>query len=362
MERLQLPEIPSAVATALRDQPIVDLHTHTYSPRFGTPGANRTGSVDPNGLLLWGVDDLQSRLSELVSLHEESGTFEFAHEFEQGTEKRVLCIWARTLLTDGEKVILVTLDDISAQKRAEHLQEDLNEALAKRIQATETTLGRTQSELRALAGRLFTSQEEERRRVARELHDDITQRLAYLYMEMESIQQNPPPGKDELAGRMRLLRERTAELTNAVREISHRLHPSILEDIGLAEAIKSLVEEFRQREGMPTTFRRNNIPEFIPYETAGVLYRIAQEALRNIAKHAGQTHVKVTLESVNSNLRLQIRDSGEGFDMQERVGGLGLVSMAERARLVEGVFSVESVLGIGTTVSVDVPLRPDQKT
>jgi len=306
--------------------------------------------------LLWNMDEIRPRLEEFAQNHKDSQTFEFLHDFEQGSEKRVLRVWARTLLADGEKVILITLEDISAQKNAEHLQERLQRELEVQIHSTEETLGRTQSELRALTGSLFTSQEEERRRVARELHDDITQRLAHLQMEIEAIQQSPPANKKEVARRMAALSEETAKVSDSVRQISHRLHPSILDDLGLGEAVKSLVDEFRVMEGMPATFRRRNVPENLPPETAGTFYRITQEALHNIAKHAGKTHVKVSLEGSDSGLRLEIKDSGEGFDVQETSRGLGLVSMAERARLVQGVFSIESALGVGTTVRVDVPL------
>jgi two-component system CheB/CheR fusion protein len=306
--------------------------------------------------LLWGMEEIRPLLEEFAQNHRDSQTFEFQHEFEQASEKKVLRVWARTLLTDGEQVILITLDDISAQKNAEHLQERLQRELEVQIHSTQETLGRTQSELRALAGRLFTSQEEERRRVARELHDDITQRLAHLQIEIEGIQQNPPESREEVARRMEAMSKETANLSNSVRAISHRLHPSILEDLGLAEALKSLVDEFRLRQGMPTSFRRKNVPESVPLETAGALYRITQEALHNIAKHAGQTHVKVNLEGSDSRLRLEVKDSGEGFDLHENNGGLGLVSMAERARLVQGAFSIESALGVGTTVRVDVPV------
>lgn len=306
--------------------------------------------------LLWNMEEIRPRLEEFAQNHQDSQAFEFQHEFDQGPEKKVLRVWARTLLTDGERVILITFEDISPQKNAEELQERLQRELEVQIHSTEETLGRTQSELRALAGSLFTSQEEERRRVARELHDDITQRLAHLQIEIEGIQQNPPENREGVARRMADLSEKTAKLSNSVREISHRLHPSILEDLGLAEAIKSLVDEFRATEGMPATFRRSNVPEYLPPATAGTLYRIAQEALHNIAKHAGKTHVKVSLEAFDARLRLEIKDSGEGFDTQETNRGLGLVSMSERARLAQGVFSIESALGVGTTVRVDVPL------
>lgn len=311
--------------------------------------------------LLWGMEEIRQRLTELTAGQSESASFEFEHEFEKGPNRRVFRVWARTLLTDGEHALLVTLEDISRERLAEELKERLNEELEERVRTTEETLGRTQTELHALAGKLFTSQEEERRRVARELHDDITQRLARLQIEIETLQQNPPGAREDIASRMKMLAQQTAELSDGVRAISHRLHPSILDDLGLLEAIRSLVEEFRLRESMPATFRQGDVPESVPHEIAAVLYRITQEALRNVAKHAGQTHVKVTLEARDSALHLEIKDSGEGFDMQEKSKGLGLVSMAERARLVQGVFSIDSALGVGTTVRVDVPLPPDKE-
>lgn len=338
-----------------------DLRIQTINSAFRLLA--RAGADDLEGrsfpdlaALLWGMEEIRPRLIELASGENESESFEFQYEFRQGPDKQVFRVWARTLLADGEQVVLVTFEDISVEKLAEELKQRLNEELEVRIHAAEETLGRTQTELHALTGKLFTSQEEERRRVARELHDDVTQRLARLQMEIERVEQNPPEGNEEIAGRMKALAQQTAELSNGVRAISHRLHPSILEDLGLPDAIRSLVEEFRSREGMPVTFRQNDVPEFLPHEVAGVLYRITQEALRNVAKHAGQTHVKVGLEHNDSTLRLEIKDSGEGFDAQERSGGLGLISMAERARLVQGVFSVDSALGVGTTVRVDVPL------
>jgi signal transduction histidine kinase len=311
--------------------------------------------------LLWGLESVRERLSGLVHSLPNGDSLDFEHQFDQGQETRFLRIWARALLTDGEQIILLTFEDITAQKITEHLHARLNRELEVQIHSTEETLGRTQSELRALAAKLFASQEEERRRVARELHDDISQQLAYLQIEIERMQIKPPENPDEVAGKMEHLRQAAAHLSDNVRDISHRLHPSILEDLGLAEAIKSLLEEFRGQEGMLTTFRRLHVPAFIPYEIVGVLYRITQETLRNVAKHAGKTHVKITLEGTSSSVRLKIKDFGEGFDMQEKISGLGLISMAERARLVQGSFAVESALGSGTTITVEVPLPSETR-
>ncbi len=343
----------------------LDLKIRTINSAFrilaGLPSNDLEARSFPElATMLWGMDDLRPRLSKLVEDQPELGVFEFEHEFTQGTERRALSVWARTVHTDGEQVILMTLEDVSAQKQAESIEARSKEELQVQFEITEQTLGRTQSELRALTNSLFTSQEEERRMVAAELHDDITQRLAHLQMELDTLLADLPGNKEEIRSRLEALSQRTADLSQSVRQISHRLHPAIIEDLGLAEAIKSLINEFRTREQMPATFRGLHVPETIPYDIAGVMYRITQEALRNVGKHAGKTHLKVTLEGREKSIFLEVKDMGEGFDVNDRNRGLGLVIMAERARLVQGLFSVESSLGNGTTVRVEVPFPPAQ--
>jgi two-component system, chemotaxis family, CheB/CheR fusion protein len=230
------------------------------------------------------------------------------------------------------------------------------ERLAGEVASTARELGRTQDELRALAARLFTSQEEERRRVARELHDDISQKLALL--EIDAQQVEPQITSDPVRARKELERVRIAvgDLSEEVRRISHALHPSVIEDLGITPAIRSLVEDFRDREDMIVTFQADNVPDGIPLEIATGLYRITQEALRNTAKHAGRTHVKVTLVGEPGHIRLQTIDAGKGFDPRANRSGLGLISMQERARILRGKLTIESKLGEGTKVTVDVPL------
>lgn len=153
--------------------------------------------------------------------------------------------------------------------------------------------------------------------MARELHDDIGQKLALLQMDVERLQQRPPSGPEETRSRLAELRDRTAAISEDLRKLSHRLHPSILDDLGLPTALRQLVEEFGAAENMPVSFRHQGLPDKLAPEVAGALYRIAQEALRNIAKHAGKTHVRVNLAASNGRLRLTIRDVGEGFDASE---------------------------------------------
>lgn len=146
-----------------------------------------------------------------------------------------------------------------------------------------------------------------------------------------------------------------------MRAISHQLHPAILDDLGLSSALKALVDEFGAREGMPASYISRDLPEIPPQPAATAIYRITQEGLRNVAKHAGKTHVKVILEAKDNKLHLEVRDMGIGFD-QEFVAdgpkrGLGLITMQERARLAQGRLNVTSGLGEGTTIAADIPFE-----
>jgi two-component system, chemotaxis family, CheB/CheR fusion protein len=125
--------------------------------------------------------------------------------------------------------------------------------------------------------------------------------------------------------------------------------------LGVASGIRSLVEDFQAREDMIASFTAQDVPDNLPSTIAIGLYRITQEALRNVSKHAGRTHVKVILKGSSDSIRLQVIDSGHGFDVGTRRSGLGLISMEERARIMQGIFTVESEPGEGTRITVDVP-------
>jgi two-component system, chemotaxis family, CheB/CheR fusion protein len=301
--------------------------------------------------LLWGMDRLGPLLESLRST---GSAFEIEHE--AGTNSaQVFCVTGRVAQLEGLRALLITLDDITDRKQAELLLQRESERLASQVKTTKEQLQRTQEELRSLTANLFTSHEEERRRVARELHDDVSQQLAMLANDLEQLRQNIPSTEAEMRTRLEAVRESAAAASDELRRISHALHPSILEDLGLPVALRSLVTEFGEREGMPGNFTHRNVPDALAPEVVVSLYRITQEALRNVAKHAGRTHVRVSLIGKNSALRLTIRDLGEGFDPSE-TRGLGLISMEERTRLVGGSFRISSALGEGTTVQVQVPL------
>jgi two-component system CheB/CheR fusion protein len=215
-------------------------------------------------------------------------------------------------------------------------------------------LARTQGELRGLNAHLFTVQETERQRIARELHDDISQRLSLLEFLLNDVRLNEGDGNRV---KLESARQQLGSINTDVRRLSHQLHPAILNDLGLSAALKALVAEFGERENMPATYVTQNLPESWSQETATAIYRIAQEALRNVSKHAGKTHVKVVLAGEEGCLQLKVMDFGIGFDqeMETATRGLGMISMQERARMAGGKLTVTSKLGEGTTVLVDVP-------
>jgi two-component system, chemotaxis family, CheB/CheR fusion protein len=340
-----------------------ELRVRTANAAFRALAALGTPDIEKHSFpelltMLWDWPDLRERLYRLV---EQPGTAELNLEHASTrTTTRYFRLVARGVLTGSEPAVLIVLDDITAQKEAERLLESDRERLAGQVRSTAEVLGRTRGELRALAGRLFTSQEEERRRIARELHDDVSQKLAMLEIDIERLRQELPADAASVEEELTALRRRTSALSSEVRTLSHQLHPSILDHFGLAAALKNLVEEFAQREGMVATFRSASVPERLPPDVTTALYRVAQEALRNVAKHAGRTHVKVVLEGSEDAIKLSVRDFGEGFDLEGNARrGLGLVSMEERARLVGGSLSMVSELGDGTSICVTVPLAPE---
>jgi two-component system CheB/CheR fusion protein len=305
----------------------------------------------------WGAESVRSLAAKLEAKSAEN-SFELEHE--ASAEARVFRVKGVTLQREGEKLLLLTMEDVTMHKAAEEFLAQQNRSLSGQMLTTAQALHRAQEELRELAASLFTTQEEERRRVARELHDDISQQLAGLVISIEQAKQGLPQDQQSLFSALETMRARAAAIAEGVRSMSHRLHPAILEDLGLAPAMEALVEELGTRHQMLVAFSELNGPVQAPSEVAGVLYRIAQEALRNVVKHAGKTHVKVSLARIRAGVRLEVADFGTGFEPQTRGRGLGFTSMTERARLVRGTVSIQSTPGKGTTVVVEVPLEPER--
>jgi PAS domain S-box-containing protein len=221
------------------------------------------------------------------------------------------------------------------------------------LQANDATLRATNQEIRHLAGRLITAQEEERSRIARELHDDIGQQIALLTIELALLSR---AGQDEAASLTGEASRRAQGLARSVHDLSHRLHPTRLRLLGLVSALEALRNEFRECE-MEIEFTHENIPSTLPADVTLCLFRIVQEGLQNALKHSGAHQVLVYLSGGPGMLSLRILDDGLGFDVDLAFGkGLGLLSMHERVEAIGGSLEVSSKVGVGTELKVTVPL------
>jgi signal transduction histidine kinase len=222
----------------------------------------------------------------------------------------------------------------------------------------EAVIRESERELQSLTGRLILGQEAERRRLARELHDDLSQRLAALAIEAGQTEAAVGDANDPILGPLRELRDQTIRIAGDVHDISRRLHPSILDDLGLSKAVEAECARFAKREGVEVDFSAQGLPERVPPEAALALYRIVQEGLNNVAKHACARRVTVRLRGADASLHLTVADDGLGFDRTEvrRKPGLGLSSIRERVRLVRGRHRIDSRAEAGTTIEVAVPL------
>jgi signal transduction histidine kinase len=222
---------------------------------------------------------------------------------------------------------------------------------------TEAAVMRYQKELQALTAQLIAASETEKRRLARELHDSFSQQLAGLGMEISDLRQHCEHDA-AVAARIEELGQRLSAIAGNVHRIARLLHPAVLDDLGLEAALREECGSFSQQFGIPVTFDARDVPRAISDEIALCLYRVAQESLRNIGKHAEAKRVVVRLAGRNGDIVLSIRDIGDGFDLNEvrGKGGLGLVSMEERVRLVNGVFDIQSEPGKGTRVELRAPL------
>ena len=221
------------------------------------------------------------------------------------------------------------------------------------IHESRAALAGNHREIRQLAGRLLTAHEDERRRLARELHDDLTQQLARLAIDA---------GQMELAPRapaeLRTLREDLVRLSEDVHAMSYRLHPSVLDDLGLVEAVKAECDRVARLSSLQINLDVSGVPAALPGDAPLCMFRIAQEALSNALRHAHASIVTVHLASEGEVLKLTISDNGDGFDPwgPRNHVSLGLASMRERVRLIHGELDIESSCGVGTTVTAWAPL------
>ena len=212
--------------------------------------------------------------------------------------------------------------------------------------------------LQALTGKLLQAQEEERRRLARELHDGLNQELAMLAVELGVLARQGPDNLPAFRDQLSHLRDRTERLSNDLRATTHRLHPAVLEHLGLVSALRSYCAEFSRLEGIQVWLSIEKELGKVSTEVALSLYRIAQEALRNVAKHSGAREAWVKMARKRHTLHLVIVDKGAGFSPEETKAwlGLGLISMQERVQLVRGFLTIKAAPQEGTRIEVCVPI------
>jgi signal transduction histidine kinase len=222
---------------------------------------------------------------------------------------------------------------------------------------------RTQETLLNLSHRLIEAHEQERAQIARELHDDICQRLATLLLRIEKVTRISASQETSVTDHLEKIWAQCSTLAGDVQALSHELHPSILDNLGLTAAVKSFCRELSEQSGATVEFTDTNIPDTLPREVSLSLFRVIQEALHNAVKYSGEKRFEVYLHGRPGEIDLEVSDRGVGFDVSRASGnrGLGLVNMAERVHLVNGTFNVDSQLNGGTRIRVRVPLGTKSK-
>jgi PAS domain S-box-containing protein len=212
--------------------------------------------------------------------------------------------------------------------------------------------------LTKVSSKLIEAQEEERTRIGRDLHDDIGQRLALLAGELQRMKESLPDSPAQLGEGIDNLREQTLEISRGVQTLSHKLHSSKLEYLGVLGAMKGFCREFGEQQRMEVGFKSRDVPSSLPFPVSLSLFRVLQEALHNASKHSGVHHFEVELWGTPGQIHLTVSDFGAGFDPEQakESRGLGLTSMQERMRLVNGELAIESQINRGTTIHAHVPL------
>ena len=213
-----------------------------------------------------------------------------------------------------------------------------------------------------LSGRLLSAQDEERRRIARELHDNVSQQVALLAIRIDQVAMTPGDSPGTRAYAMRELRRRTVDISTDIHNLSHQLHPAKLEVLGLAEALRGHCQELLA-QGVRVGFHDKNVPRPLPANLELCLFRVVQEGLNNVVKHSGAFDAQVTIRGMGDVLVVTVADTGRGFHETSAAAqrGLGLASMRERLRLLDGELTVTSQPGRGTTITARVPIPPGGK-
>ncbi len=238
--------------------------------------------------------------------------------------------------------------DITDRKRAEE-----------ELELSQEELRQHRGQLQGLTPKLISAQERERQRIARELHDDVSQRLAALVLDVAALEQQPPLLPERIPDALSPLREQLERLADDVHRLAYKLPPSILEHAGLRPAIEDHIQQVTHRTGLRIALKTRGVPDGVSLDHATCLFRVLQESLQNVVKHANATDVIVRLSGSPRGIGLSVVDNGTGFDASDKSGhqlkGLGLISMQERLRLLHGFLRIHSRPADGTKVCAWIP-------
>jgi len=259
----------------------------------------------------------------------------------------------RLLLMLGLSVLLSVFVAVVSVRHSDHLADTAERHYAEVEQA--------RSELQRLSARLLEVEEEGRRQLARELHDEIGQALALLQIEISRAQSASAAGQPGLPERLERARTLAEQTVQTIRNISLLLRPALLDDLGLAPALQFQVEHFLRRSGIACEYVEENVSDRLPDSVKTCVYRVVQEALHNCEKHSGATRVRVTIQQFPGVLKLEVTDDGRGFQINRKgmptvTTGLGLLGIRERAAIVAGSLEIDAAPGRGTRLALQIPI------
>jgi PAS domain S-box-containing protein len=322
--------------TRASDSRFIDVN-ESFEEQFGWTRDEVIGRT-PEDCSLWVDVDQRAAFLKRVRIDGSVRNLEVRLRTKEG-ETRTALVSGELMDVGGEPCTVSVAADITERKRAEEV-------------------------LSSVSRRLIEAQEGERTRLARELHDDINQRLAMLALKLHMLQDSLPAPPEQIRNAITEAGKQTESLADDIHALSHRLHSSKLDYLGLASAAGGFCKELSDHLGVEIGFHSESIPKDLPSDISLCLFRVLQEALQNAIKHSGTKHFHVSLNGGSTGVELKVHDSGIGFDPAnaERGNGLGLTSIRERLKLVNGKLFIDSEFLRGTTILACVPLNPQAKS